>query len=214
MNKKFLFLGCHLDDIEFGCGAFISKICREKKQYDVFLLTLSEHNEDANGHLTIMRDIAEHKAACCCLTNQEIKNDYIEKLPGQKFQYCTQEIRELLIKYRNMINPDFVFFPSIHDIHQDHEVLANEALRIFRNSSCFGYEIIRSTKYLQPNMFVEVLYEDVEKKMNAIMQYKSQLSESAAYYFSEDLIMGALLHYGGMCGKKYVEAFEAYSLLI
>jgi len=214
MNKRILFLGCHLDDIEFGCGALISKICRERMQYDIHLLTLSEHNEDSRGEVTIARDIDEHKLSCSCLMGCTITNDYIEKIPGQKFQYYTQDIREILIDYRNKINPDYVFFPSINDIHQDHEVLARESQRIFRDASCFGYEIVRSTKCFRPNIFVQVSNEDVERKIDAILKYKSQQKESAAYYFSGDVIRGISLHYGGQCGKKYVEAFEAYSILL
>ena len=51
---------------------------------------------------------------------------------------------------------DVVFTPPIHDIHQDHIVLAEEVIRLFREKTIFGYEVIRSGYDFMPNMHVNL----------------------------------------------------------
>ena len=52
-----------------------------------------------------------------------------------------QEILELLIELWNEWEPDVVFQPSLHDIHQDHQAIAAEGLRAFKRTTILGYEI-------------------------------------------------------------------------
>ena len=52
-----------------------------------------------------------------------------------------QEILELLIELWNDWQPDVVFQPSLHDIHQDHQTIAAEGLRAFKRTTILGYEI-------------------------------------------------------------------------
>ena len=52
-----------------------------------------------------------------------------------------QEILELLIEIWNDWEPDCVFMPSLHDVHQDHQTIAQEGLRAFKRTTVLGYEI-------------------------------------------------------------------------
>ena len=52
-----------------------------------------------------------------------------------------QEILELLIALWNDWQPDVVFQPSLHDVHQDHQTIAAEGLRAFKRTTILGYEI-------------------------------------------------------------------------
>src|SRR3989441_12036939 len=52
-----------------------------------------------------------------------------------------QDILELLIGLWDEWSPDAVFQPSLHDIHQDHQVIAAEGLRAFKRTTMLGYEI-------------------------------------------------------------------------
>ena len=52
-----------------------------------------------------------------------------------------QEILELLIEIWNDWQPDCVFMPSVHDVHQDHQTIASEGLRAFKRTTILGYEI-------------------------------------------------------------------------
>src|SRR5256885_330105 len=52
-----------------------------------------------------------------------------------------QDILELLIALWEEWRPDAVFQPSLHDIHQDHQVVAAEGLRAFKRTTILGDEI-------------------------------------------------------------------------
>src|SRR5712691_2512698 len=57
------------------------------------------------------------------------------------FPQHRQEILELLVASWEDWRPDAVFQPSLHDIHQDHQVVAAEGLRAFKRTTILGYEI-------------------------------------------------------------------------
>jgi LmbE family N-acetylglucosaminyl deacetylase len=133
---------------------------------------------------------------------------------GQIFDQMQQEVREELIGIRNNVRPDAVFYPCKNDIHQDHKTLSSNAFRIFRDGNCYGYEVIRSSYEFQPQVYFEITKQELDKKIKAVMTYKSQLTESAGYYFSAELLEAEARFRGGQCGMIYSEAFECYRQLI
>ena len=52
-----------------------------------------------------------------------------------------QDILELLVALWEEWQPDVVFQPSHHDVHQDHQTIAQEGLRAFKRTTILGYEI-------------------------------------------------------------------------
>lgn len=212
LGKRILFLGCHLDDVEFGCGAFVAQ-CAMQTDISIRVHVLSDHNENAANEVQLTRNISEARKAMkilgCCEDNYLIAN-----LPGQRFDSNQQVIREFMLKIRKDYSPDTVFFPAFGDIHQDHHTLSEEAFRIFREFHCFGYEVIRSTKDFNPNVYIEISEQSLALKTKAVMGYLSQKSESASYYFNEELIRSIAVFRGGQCGVKLAEAFENYTYQI
>lgn len=207
-TKKYLFLGAHLDDIELGCGGLIAKLQKDKYN-TIKLLTLSHFNKNSKGEITIDRDINETYKA---IEKLGLKKDQIsiEEVPAQLFEEHSQEIREILLKYRKEYNPDIIFFPSKNDIHQDHQVVCREGERIFRDKSCLGYELIRSTYHLIPNCYIALNKDEIERKIAAAKCYKTQLTQSAGYYFDKDTIISNAIFRGKQFNKEYAEAFEIY----
>ena len=52
-----------------------------------------------------------------------------------------QDILELLVALWEEWKPDVVFQPSHHDVHQDHQTIAQEGLRAFKRTTILGYEV-------------------------------------------------------------------------
>lgn len=206
--KKYLFLGAHLDDIELGCGGLIAKL-QKNSNNTIKLLTLSHFNKDSNGKTIIDRDINEAYKAISKL-GLEKNQIIIEEIPAQLFEKYSQEIREILLKYRKEYSPDVIFFPSKNDIHQDHQIVYNEGQRIFRDKICLGYELIRSTYHLIPNCYIALDKDEINRKVEAVGCYKSQLIQSAGYYFSKETIISNAIFRGKQFNKAYAEAFEIY----
>ena len=213
MELKFeraLFAGAHLDDVEFGCGGSIAKYLRNT---DVRFLTLTKKTRAADGAIQIVREVSEAFAAAekLGLSAEQVA---IEDLDGQILQYQAQEVREVFLRWRREFDPDIVFVPAREDIHQDHHVVYEEAIRIFRDRTVVGFEVVRSTLSFRPNFYVEITGEQLHRKTEAVMDYQSQLdpAQSAAYYFKPEIIRGQALFRGGQCGRELAEAFEIYTM--
>ncbi|MDA2915360.1 PIG-L family deacetylase [Nitrospinae bacterium AH_259_B05_G02_I21] len=208
--KRLLFVGAHLDDIEFGGGGLIAQ---RQTEASIKLLALSKHTRSAAGEIQIIRDTDEAYQAAKLLgvVSEDV---HMENLDGQLFQRQQQEVREVLLSWRAKYDPDVVFCPSIRDIHQDHRVVAEEVCRIFRHQTCLGYECVRSSLDFRPTLYVGISEDALKKKIDAVLAYESQLDErqSAAYYFSGELIRAVALHRGAQVAKELAEAFEVYFL--
>lgn len=206
--ERALFAGAHLDDVEFGCGGAIAKWAGKR---DMRFLTLTKKTRDAAGEIQIVRDLDEPMEAARIL-GVPPECVAIEDLDGQVLQYQAQAVREVFLKWRRDFDPDVVFVPAAADVHQDHHVVYEEAVRIFRECTVIGFEVVRSTLAFRPNLFVEIGVEELDKKTRSIICYRSQLEQSAGYYFKADIIEGQARFRGGQCGRELAEAFELYSM--
>ena len=177
------------------------------------MATLSAANKNAMGEIQLIRDRDEAMRAAEKL-GVVVKNCYTGNCFGQIFDQTPQEIREELIRLKAKYDPTVVFYPAEKDIHQDHNALAKNAFRIFRNISCFGYEVIRSTFSFAPSFYYEISDADLTAKISAISQYASQQKQSAAYYFNEDIIRDTAIFRGVQCGLSLAEAYECYRLIL
>ena len=204
--ERALFAGAHLDDFEFGCGGAIS---RWREHMDMRFLTLSKKTRASSGEVQIVRDLEEPYAAAEALGVGADKVS-IEDLDGQLFQQQAQQVREILLRWRREFDPEVIFVPAREDIHQDHHVVYEEAVRIFRDRAVIGFEVVRSTLSFRPNLYVALSEDDLERKCAAVSCYRSQLEQSAGYYFGSELIRGQALFRGGQSNHPLAEAFEIY----
>lgn len=206
--ERALFAGAHLDDVEFGCGGAVAKWADDR---EVRFLTLTKKTRNADGDIQIVRDLDEPLAAAEVL-GVPAGRVAIEDLDGQVLQYQAQAVREVFLHWRRDYDPDVVFVPAADDIHQDHHVVYEEAMRIFRERTVIGFEVVRSTLAFKPNLYIEIGAGDLDKKARSILCYRSQLEQSAGYYFKADIIEGQARFRGGQCGRELAEAFEVYCM--
>ena len=61
-----------------------------------------------------------------------------------------------------------VFVHTRLDIHQDHNVVTEEALRAFRGTTVLGFDVIRSSYGFFSHFVAEVSEDDVQKKLDAL----------------------------------------------
>jgi LmbE family N-acetylglucosaminyl deacetylase len=205
--KKVLVLAPHTDDGEFGCGGTIAKLAEEGKQ--VYYAAFSPCEQSVlNGY---PKDILvkEVKEATRTLG---IKPDnlFIYKYPVRLFPQNRQKILEDLIKLKKNINPDLVFSPSLHDIHQDHLVIAKESLRAFRDTNLLGYEALWNNITFEARCLISLEKRHIEKKIKALNCYQSQQHRFA---FRKDFILSWAKTRGGQIRKEYAEAFEIIRLV-
>lgn len=133
------------------------------------------------------------------------------RYPVRHFPQYRQEILEDLIQIRREIQPDLLLMPSQNDIHQDHQVIFQEGLRAFKQSSILGYEMPWNNLTFNVSAFVHLEAKHIDKKVNALSQYRSQQHRS---YADEGFIRDLSRVRGKQIGVEYAEAFQAIRWLI
>lgn len=196
-GKKVCFIGAHPDDIEIGCGALIARIAGKT---DVRCVTFSDNQKNPLlGHLA-----GEHYASMETLGVPRERVDLFD-FETRRFQEHRQEILEAMINILHEDDPDIVFVHSKSDVHQDHGVLTQEALRAFRGRTVLGFDVIRSSYGFFPDFLVGVDEADVQKKLAALACYKTY---EGKYYFSPDVTRATLIRNGAICERPYAEGFD------
>ena len=115
-----------------------------------------------------------------------------------------------MIRLRKEIRPDVVFLPSSFDTHQDHEVIAEEGFRAFKNCSILGYEEAWNNMTFATTGFVRLEDRHIAKKIKALSGYQSQ---SKKFYMSPDFTKSLATLRGAQINVKYAEAFEIVRLI-
>ncbi len=203
--KKILILAPHTDDAEIGCGGFISKMLREEAEIYIAVFSSCEKS--------LPKDYPPDM----------LKNEFIQSMNFLQISpdnYCLydyavrtfpenrQSILDDLIKLRDSIQPTTVLCPSVHDYHQDHQVLAQEAIRCFKNvASIISYELPWNHITFEYQMFVRLTEYDIERKWNSLQHYKTQFAKNRQY-FSKDFIYSLARVRGAQCNAEFAECFE------
>jgi LmbE family N-acetylglucosaminyl deacetylase len=195
--RKILFLGAHPDDIELGCGALIAN---RSASTEIICATLSDNQKNP----LLSNVVAEHHASMQILGVKK-ENVILGSFETRRFMQQRQEILEFLITLKKEHSPDVVFVHSQADLHQDHNAVTREALRAFRGSSVFGYDVIRSSQGFFPAFLVEVTESDLNQKVNSLAAYKTYADK---YYFAPELTKAILIRNGALCERKYAEGFD------
>lgn len=196
-GKKVLFLGAHPDDIEIGCGALIHHIVH---QTEILCVTLSDNQK--NPELKNVKD--EHLLSMKVLGVPDEKVVF-GSFTTRVFPDSRQEILEYFLKLRREFQPDLIFVHSKQDVHQDHLTIADEALRAFRGITVLGFDVVRSSYGFFPHFLVEVAEEDVEKKIEALSQYKTYRDK---YYFNSELTRSIMVRHGALAEIPFAEGFD------
>ncbi len=196
-GKKVCFIGAHPDDIEIGCGALISRIAGKT---DIRCVTFSDNQKNP----LLKNLVEEHYASMQTLGVPRERVDLLD-FETRRFQEHRQEILETMISILRADDPDIVFVHTKSDVHQDHIVITQEALRAFRGRTVLGFDVIRSSYGFFPDFLVGVEEEDVQKKLDALACYKTYAEK---YYFSPDITRATLIRNGAICERPYAEGFD------
>ena len=121
-----------------------------------------------------------------------------------------QEILELLIDIWNDWQPDVVFQPSVHDVHQDHRTIADEGLRAFKRTTILGYEIPWNNFDFSYQAYLALEQRHVERKVAALEKYASQQHRR---YANADYVWSVARTHGINVNREYAEVFQVYRVV-
>ena len=136
--QRVLVLAPHTDDGEFGCGGTMARLVEAGAdvRYVAFSIATKSLPEGFAPD-TLAREVREATAELGIPEANLTVHDFeVRTFPERR-----QDILELLIALWEEWRPDAVFQPSLHDVHQDHQVVAAEGLRAFKRTTILGYEI-------------------------------------------------------------------------
>lgn len=208
MYHKVLILAPHTDDGELGMGGTIAKFASQGREIFIAAFSIGEDSVPEGFHNEALID--EFNNAMEVLGVHK-ENLFIYRYKVRNFPKYRQEILEDIVILRNKINPDLVFVPSPNDIHQDHQVIVSEGLRVFKKVSILGYELPWNNIVFETRSFVKLEKKHIEKKIKALKCYKTQFHRS---YLDESFIWGLSKTRGTQFENDYAEAFEVLRIIL
>jgi len=200
-NEKILFIGCHPDDIELGCGGLIQKLPNDK----IFAVILSKNNNKPE-----QKNLMNESTKSLKILGFKTKNIIFKDFKTREFSYSRQEICDYLWTIKKKIKPTCVF-TTPNDLHQDHRVCNIETQRVFRDNSIFEYDLARSTIYEKSIMFVTLEKKEIMMKVKALEQFKTYKNKN---YFDKDLILSQARNAGIKQNIKFAEVFRPLTIIV
>lgn len=201
-KRKILILAPHTDDGELGCGGSIARFLEEGAEVWYAVFSTCEESVPAGYEKDILT-----KELLDAMQHYGIPEDHvvIHHFPVRHLAEHRQEILDAMIKLRASVQPDLVFAPSLHDVHQDHQTIANEAVRAFKKTSILGYEEPWNNLTFDNQVYIALEERHVTSKVAAIAAYESQHGRD---YTAEDYTRGVTKAHGVQIGRAYAEVFE------
>lgn len=197
-----LILSPHTDDGEFGCGGSIAKLIAHGSVVLYVAFSSAEKSVPAGFPKDVLK--IEVKKAIDILgvlpANLKLFDYNVREFPSHR-----QAILDDIVQLKQDFAPDLVILPSTHDTHQDHQVIAQEGFRVFKDVSIWGYEVPRNNMSFPTSVFIQISAEELEFKIEAIKCYRSQADRPSSF---PDFIKSLARVRGTQIGVRYAEAFE------
>ena len=205
--ERVLVLAPHTDDGEFGCGGTMARLVEAGAEVRYVAFSIATKSlPDGFPPDTLAREVREATTELGIPESQLTVHDF----EVRTFPQSRQEILEVLIELWEEWQPEVVFQPSVHDIHQDHQVIAAEGLRAFKRTTILGYEIPWNNFDFSYQWYFALDREHVERKAAALARYASQRHRR---YSDPEYIWNVARTHGINVNREYAEVFEVYRVV-
>lgn len=203
MSKE-LIIAAHPDDEIIGCGGTIIKFLENKHQVGVVYLSSGDSNET----------IREKEAQEVC-DFLDIKFYRFLRLKGPTFISGMESIRGLFAIYQDF-QPDFLFINHQDDGDYEHKIayeVVNQSFWRYNNTNSThtigGLAYYEVHKPMSKYQMVEVIDNQIERKLEALSLYRSQLAQTRL-----DRAIEGLNRYRGAMheGCEYAEVFQLHKV--
>ena len=230
-NKKFLIVVAHPDDELLGLGG---TICKLKQRDDVYIkvvilgegITSRFNNEDKKS---IRTDLTLHKQNILAAKDILGYDDLATyDLPDNKFDTVPLlDIIKIVEKEKQITQPDVVFTHHNGDVNIDHQLTFRAVITAFRSlpNDDFGgiltFETPSGTEWIppndprkfEPNIFVELSKELIEKKVMAMESYEFEKRDFPHPRSPQSLFNRSIM-WGVTAGVEYAEPFQLIKYIL
>ena len=205
--KRALVLAPHTDDGEFGCGGTMARLVEGGAEVRYVAFSIATRSLPPGfAPDTLAREVRE---ATTELGIPE-RNLTVHDFDVRTFPEHRQEILEALIEIWNDWQPDAVFQPSLHDVHQDHQTIAQEGLRAFKRTTILGYEIPWNNFDFSYQAYIALQKPHIERKVAALAKYASQQHRR---YANAEYVWNVARTHGINVNRDYAEVFQVYRVV-
>src|SRR5207244_10553258 len=154
----------HTDDGEFGAGGTMARLVDEGAEVRYVAFSIATRSlPDGFPPDTLAKEVKEATAELGIAPENLTVHDF----DVRTFPQHRQDILELLVTLWEDWRPDTVFQPSLHDINQDHQVIAAEGLLAVKRSTLLVYAIPSNHYHLPFKAYFALQEAHVEKKVAA-----------------------------------------------
>jgi LmbE family N-acetylglucosaminyl deacetylase len=205
--KRALVLAPHTDDGEFGCGGTMARMVDAGVDVRYVAFSIATRSLPAGFPPdTLAREVREATAELGIPADNLTVHDFdVRTFPEHR-----QEILELLVAEWEAWQPDVVFQPSTHDVHQDHQTIAQEGLRAFKRTTILGYEIPWNNFDFSYQCYFELDESHLERKVAACERYASQKHRR---YSDREYIWNVARTHGINVNRRFAEVFQVYRVV-
>jgi len=205
--QKVLVLAPHTDDGEFGCGGTMARLVEAGADVRYVAFSIATRSlPEGFAPDTLAREVREATAELGIPEANLTVHDFdVRTFPDHR-----QEILELLIEIWNEWQPDAVFQPSHHDVHQDHQTIAQEGLRAFKRTTILGYEIPWNNFDFAYQAYFALEPAHLDCKIAALAKYASQQHRR---YANEEYVRNLARTHGINVNREYAEVFQVYRVV-
>lgn len=200
--NKVLVLSPHTDDGELGAGGTIAKLIQAGAEVSYVAFSAAEDSVPTGFERNVLRTEAEKATSILGVHPDRFQ---VLNYKVRVFDSLRQEILEDMIKLRSLIDPNLVLCPSTSDVHQDHQVIAMEALRAFKKATVLGYELVWNNLSFNGAASISITEEHLTSKIAALAEYRSQARRD---YMSSEFVRSMAKVRGVQIGRQYAECFE------
>ena len=205
--KKVLVLAPHTDDGEFGCGGTMARLVEAGIEVHYHAFSIATRSLPPGfAPDTLAREVREATGELGIPESHLVVHDFdVRTFPERR-----QDILELLVTLWEELRPDAVFQPSHHDVHQDHQTIAQEGLRAFKRTTLLGYEIPWNNFDFAYGAYIGLEQRHLEKKVAALGKYASQQHRR---YANPEYVWNLARVHGINVNREYAECFQVYRIV-
>jgi len=205
--KRVLVLAPHTDDGEFGCGGTMARLVEAGVEVHYHAFSIATRSLPPGfAPDTLAREVREATGELGIAEAQLRVHDFdVRTFPEHR-----QDILELLVGLWEELKPDAVFQPSHHDVHQDHQTIAQEGLRAFKRTTVLGYEIPWNNFDFSYGAYVALEQRHLERKVAALGRYASQQHRR---YANPEYVWNLARVHGINVNREYAECFQVYRIV-
>jgi len=205
---KILVIAPHTDDGELGAGGSIAKFIESGAEVHYCAFSIAEEAIPSHLPKDILASESRQATKRLGILPEHVT---LNRFSVRRFREHRQDILDIMVKLSKQENFDLVMIPSLQDIHQDHQVVAEEAVRAFKKTSILSYELPWNNLTFSHDCFVHLTESHLQKKIDALEAYSSQKERK---YMAKDFIEGLAKIRGLQANNHLAEVFEVVRWII